>query len=243
MVTLLSCRVHMNSRLVAVFLVSALAISGCSKLSEQGTATGGNNNRSVVGTKALAHAAEVARSSGDLIPANPDMVRLMKLPVTNKDGTYSCWQLIIKPANDDVRAIYVGAKDTDNIILGRVNTRREAFERYSYLTSPGGELRCVVYSYWGSLDQQIIERNDPRYQRAATDFEEQVAFWRNVEGKARAKLSKKVGTHIRCVAIHLSTRRSSFAPGITAHPEDPVDLTDRRYRTWVEWPCFGTTLG
>ncbi|HKA22036.1 MAG TPA: hypothetical protein VKN18_27405 [Blastocatellia bacterium] len=175
---------------LAILSLSALAVSGCAKPAEQLGTTVGNNKHGVVLTQRFANAVEVARSSGTLIPANPDMVRLMKLPVTNDDGAYPCWQLIIEPTPNDVRAIYVGEKDPDIIILGRVNTRREAFERYSYLTSPRGELRCVVYTNWVSKEQTIIEPNDPHYQRAALDFEDQVTFWRNVEGNSPRKVKK-----------------------------------------------------
>jgi len=174
----------------AIVLLSALTISGCAEPAEQLGTTGGNKKHGIVIEKPFENAVEVARRSGNLIPANPDMIRLMKLPITKDDGTYPCWQLIVEPSPNDVRAIYVGEKDPDIIILGRANTRRGAFEHISYLTTPRGELRCVVYSNYGSKEQEIIEPNDPRYQKAVSDFEDQVSFWRNVKRNSGPRLKK-----------------------------------------------------
>jgi hypothetical protein len=105
-----------------VLACAALALGGCSRSSEGNLAPAGNNNQSVTAQKRLAGIAEVTHSSGDLIPANIEMIRLMKLPISGEDGNYYCRQLILKPHPDDLRAIYVGVKDPEIIILGSLTS-------------------------------------------------------------------------------------------------------------------------
>ena len=94
-------------------------------------------------------------------------------------------------SGNDVRAISVGDKDTDYIILGRVDTRPDSFENVSYLTSPRGELRCIVYTPLGRSEERIVASGDPVYEKAIKDFEDQVAFWIGIELKLREKLRDK----------------------------------------------------
>ncbi len=171
-------RLNMNKEIASLLLVlAAFALSGCSKSSDGKLAPAGNNNQRLASQTPLAGVAEVVLRDGDLIPANVDMVRLMKLPTAGQDDGYYCRQIVLKPQPDDVRGIYVGVKDNETIILGRIDQRRDAFERYSYLTSPRGELRCIVYTSSGSREQRILANGDSGYEKAIKDFENQVAFW------------------------------------------------------------------
>jgi hypothetical protein len=179
----------MKRRLAVFVVLNALGLTGCS-----GSPVGGSINRDNnqnIADQPLAGVAAVTHEFGELIPANPDMVRLMKLPITSRDGVYSARLIMMNPKRDDMRAIYVGDQDADNIILGHVDQTRGSFERYSYLTSPRGELRCVVYTSSGSTEQRIVARNDSGYQKAARDFADQVLFWTNAEGELKERFRGK----------------------------------------------------
>jgi hypothetical protein len=168
--------------LIALLLVSAALItSGC-----YGSSDGvGSSSKRVTSEKPLAGTAEVARSFGNRVPANEDMVSLLKLP-TETDGKYYAWQLGVSPKDNDVRVIYAADKD-DTVILMRVDTRPEKFERYSHLTSTRGELRSTVYTSYGSREQRVIAPEDPTYQKALDDFKAQVTFWTGREQQIKAK--------------------------------------------------------
>ena len=172
-----------------VLLVCSLTVGSCSRSPEGGRVADSNKNQNTTGQKSLAGVAEVVHSFGDLIPANADMVRLMKLP--SQEGKYNARQLILNPKPDDMRAIYVGDEDVENIILSRADTHSDRFERYAYLTSQQGELRCIVYTASGSREQRIITSADASYQKAVKDFKDQVMFWIGMEPELRAKFRDK----------------------------------------------------
>lgn len=177
-------KVQMKKTAALFLVLSALTSSGCQKSSNHAD-QGGNHKNAMTGL-VLAGVAEFVRSSGCRIPASEEMVRLMKLP-TDQDGKYYVWQFGVSPKDEDIRAIDVGEKNAEDVFLSRVNTARDAFERYSHLTSPRGELRSTVYTSYGSREQRLIGPSDPNYQKALTDFESQVEFWTSREQQIREK--------------------------------------------------------
>ena len=196
---------------VSILLLGTFVLSSCSRSSEGSLVRGGNNNQRDTSSKSLSVVAEVIHSFGRLVPVDAGIVRLMKLPVTREDGTFKARQVVLNvtpnevqridvgPVDDargieignDVRGIFVGDKDTGNIILGRIDTRRDSFENFRYLTSPGGELRCIVYTPSGRSEERIVDPGDPIYGKAIKDFEDQVAFWIGIEPKLKQMLRDK----------------------------------------------------
>jgi hypothetical protein len=168
--------------LVALLLgLGSLTTSSC-----YGSSNGvDSSNKKATSDTPLAGIGEVARSVGNRIPANEDMVPLMKLP-TESDGKYYAWQLGVSPKENDVRVIYAADKD-DTVILMRVDTRPDKFERYSHLTSARGEHRSTVYTSYGSREQRAIAPDDPTYQKALDDFKAQVTFWTGREQEIKAR--------------------------------------------------------
>jgi hypothetical protein len=130
----------MKKEVTVILLAYAFVLVGCSRSSEGNRSPAGNTNQGNTVQTKLGGIAEVTLSTGNLIPADHEMIRLMKLPISDPDGKYYCRQLIVKPRSDDLRGIYVGVKDPEIIILGRFDQRPEVFNHYSYLTSPRGEL-------------------------------------------------------------------------------------------------------
>jgi hypothetical protein len=168
--------------LIALLLISGSLITSSCYGSSDGI---GSRNKKATSETPLAGIAEAARSFGNRVPANEDMVPLMKLP-TESDGKYYAWQLGVSPKENDVRVIYAADKD-DAVILMRVDTRPDKFERYSHLTSARGERRSTVYTSYGSREQRVIAPDDPTYQKALDDFKAQVIFWTSGEREIRAK--------------------------------------------------------
>ena len=170
------------TRLIALLLIlGSLMISSCYR-SPDGVRSG---TKKAASEEPLLGLAEIARGFGYRVPANEDMVRSMRLP-TDKDGKYYIWQFGLSPKDKDLRGIDVGDRD-GMIILTRVDTRPDAFERYCHLTSARGELRCTEYTTLVRRERRVIRIGDPGYPKALVDFEAQVMFWTSRELEIRAK--------------------------------------------------------
>jgi hypothetical protein len=109
------------TRPIAVLLIlSSLMTSSCYRSS----AGVGSGSKKATSEKPLAGMAEVSRSFGYRVPANEDMVRLMKLP-TDKDGKYYIWQFGVSPKDNDIRAIDV-ADEGEMITLKSQRSERSS---------------------------------------------------------------------------------------------------------------------
>ena len=173
----------MHHRVAILLIFSCLAITGCADPTSNKNVGGGQG---VQDNKSLEGVSKLARSFGYRIPVNEELVRLMRLQ-TSSDGKFYAWQFGTSPAENDVRAVDVADKNSVDIILTRVDTRPNAFERYSHLTNLRGEFRGTVYSSSGSREQRVIASGDRDYQKALKDFEGQVMFWTSRELQIRSK--------------------------------------------------------
>ena len=194
--------------IISVLLVSSLVPAGCSTTSDEDLLPRRDKTQSETGQKSLTGVAELAHTFGALVPFNDtNFIRLAKLHIASAEGfgarqlVVNVWPNGVQPIDvtddtrefksaDDMRSFCVGDKgtDTDIIILGRIDTRRDSFENFSYVTSPRGELRTIVYTPLGRYEERIVTPGDPVYQKASKDFELQVMFWIGIESDLKANL-------------------------------------------------------